>query len=442
MRRRLLIGFGLVSVGAAFAYAVAIAAGFATVPAFESLLASARPPIVVGLLHSESGPQAISERSLIDAEILALEEINASGGVAGRKLKWVVRDGRSDPSVFASEARRLIESDGASVIFGCWSADSRKAVRSVVEDKESLLLVPGNYEGFEPPGRVVYAGGSANQSVIPAIRWCIDSLKSRRFFLLGSEELWSRCASEVARDTVQTAGSEVVGEAFLPLAGGDVGSVVDAIRSAKADVVLNLISGEANLPFYAAIKKAGFTSESLPILAFGVSEDELRRFPPGDLTGHYAAWNYFQSVDRPENRDFVRRFKARYGQDRVTCDPIVAAYGAVILWSQTAREVESSDPKIVRDHLPRQSLDAPEGIITIAGDSLISWRPFHVGRARADGQFDIVSSIAKPVHPLTYPWTRSRKEWDDFLDGLRAGWGGGWSSSGRPAPARPESAPR
>lgn len=435
MRRRLLIGFGLVSVGAAFAYAVAIAVGFATVPAFESLLASARPPIVVGLLHSKTGPMAISETSLIDAEVLALEEINAEGGVAGRRLTWFIRDGRSDASVFASEARRLIETDKAGVLFGCYTAESRKAVKAVVEERGSLLLIPSNFEGMEDPTRVIYGGGSSNQSVIPAVRWCFDALKSRRFFVIGTEELWSRCASEIAKDAVKAVGAEVAGEAYLPLAGGEVDQAVEAIRASKADVVLNLMVGDSNLPYYAAIRRAGLTPATVPTVAFGFSEDELRRFPAGDVTGHYAACNYFQSVDRSENREFVRKFKARYGQDRVTSDPIVAAYDLVKLWAQTAREVETDEALVVIDHIGRQSLDAPEGIITIDAESLVAWRPFHVGRARADGQFDIVWSLTKPIHPLNYVGTRPVSEWRAFVDGLQARWGGRWSTAGGPTPA-------
>jgi len=386
MRRRLLIGFGLVSVGAAFAYAVAIAAGFATVPAFESLLASARPPIVVGLLHSKTGPMAISETSLIDAEVLALEEINAEGGVAGRRLTWFIRDGRSDASVFATEARRLIETDKAGVLFGCYTAESRKAVKAVVEERGSLLLIPSNFE-------------------------------------------------EIAKDAVKAVGAEVAGEAYLPLAGVEVDQAVEAIRASKADVVLNLMVGDSNLPYYAAIRRAGLTPATVPTVAFGFSEDELRRFPAGDVTGHYAACNYFQSVDRSENREFVRKFKARYGQDRVTSDPIVAAYDLVKLWAQTAREVETDEALVVIDHIGRQSLDAPEGIITIDAESLVAWRPFHVGRARADGQFDIVWSLTKPIHPLNYVGTRPVSEWRAFVDGLQARWGGRWSTAGGPTPA-------
>ena len=165
------------------------------------------------------------------------------------------------------------------------------------------------------------------------------------------------------------------------------------------------------------------------MVAFNVSEDELRRFPPGDMAGHYAAWSYFQSLDRPENREFVRRFKARYGEDRVVSDSMVAAYNGVMIWAQAAEEAGTGDPKAVLEQLDRQSLDAPEGIVTIDPDSRVAWRPFYLGKARADGQFDVVWSITKPIHPVTYVATRSRAQWHALLEELKARWGGRWSSS-------------
>jgi urea transport system substrate-binding protein len=203
--------------------------------------------------------------------------------------------------------------------------------------------------------------------------------------------------------------------------------------------VLNLLVGDSNLAFYAAFRRAGLAADSLPVVAFNVSEDELRRFPAGDVAGHYAAWSYFQSVDRPENREFVRRFKAKYGVDRVVSDSMVAAYNGVMIWAQAAEEEGVGDPKTVLEHLDRQSFDAPEAIVTIDPESRIAWRPFHVGKARPDGQFDVVWSITKPIHPRAYVGTRSRAQWDALLEELKARWGGRWSSSGaiHPNPTPP-----
>ena len=389
----------------------------------------ARPPIVVGLIHSKTGSMAISEKSLIDAEILAIEEINARGGIDGRRVEARVADGRSDASSFVGEARRLIDVDKAVVLFGCYTAEVRKAVLPVVEERRNLLFVPGNFEGMERSPRAVYAGGSANQVVIPSVRWAVDSLKRRRFFVVGSEEVWSRSVAEIAKDAIKAAGVETVGESYLPLGGLDVAKLVAAIKGSKPDVVLSSILGDSNGPFYEALRREGLTSEALPVVSYSIAEDELRRISAGSVAGHYAAWNYFQSVDRDENRDFVRRFKERFGQDRVTSDAIVAAHNAVTLWAESVDELDSPEPDLVVEHLRRQSLDAPDAIVTLDPDSRVLWRQCHIGRVRADGQFDIVWSITKPVRPMTYVATRSRAEWHAMLDDLRRGWGGRWSST-------------
>ncbi len=383
-------------------------------------LSLAKPPIKVGLLHSLTGPMAISERSLVDAEVMALEEINASGGLLGRKVEWSIADGKSEPSTFAAGAKHLIEGDQVAAIFGCWTAESRKATREVIERNDCILFYPGTFEGLEASARVIYTGGSSNQSAVPAVRWCVDVRKARRFFVVGSEELWSKTTAAIVKDSVKAAGAEVVGEEYLPIQGGQVGPIIEKIKALRPDFVLNSSIGEINEDFYAKLRIAGLTPENCPVMAFGFGEDELRRFPPVDVAGHYAAMNYFQSIDRQENRDFVARFKARYGADRSTGDPIVASYNAVKLWAQAVNEGINADPGTVIHHLDRQSIDAPEGIVTIDAELRIAWRPFHLGRARADGQFDVVWSLHKPVRPVLFVATRPHAAWREFLEVTKA----------------------
>jgi urea transport system substrate-binding protein len=439
MRRWLLGGLVLLGVLAAVEFVVAQVRGTGPiVSSVQGLVAEARAPILVGLIHSQTGPLAISERSLLDAEVLALEEINAKGGVAGRKLKWEIADGRSDPAAFASQATRLIEQDKVDVLVGGWTAECRKAMLEVVEKHESLLIFPANFEGIERSPQAIYAGGSANQVALPAVRWCSDALKARKFFVVGTEEVWSKVASEIAKDGIKAVGGDLAGESYLPLVGGDAQALVEAIRAANPDVVINAMVGESNVPFYAAFRRAGLTPEKLPVVAFAVAEDELRRFPPGDVTGHYAAFSYFQGLDRPENLKFVRDFKAKYGDSRTISDTMVSAYDGVMLWSQAADEAGTGDPKVVSTRFERQSLDAPEGIVTIDPESRIAWRPFCLGKIRADGQFDLAWTINKPIQPVTFVATRSKARWRALLDELKARWGGRWSSS---EPAHPNPTP-
>ncbi len=427
MRRWWQVGLGVLIV-ALLATGAAVLLGWRPANPLAALWGDRDQTIRLGLLHSKTGFMAITEKSLLDAEILAIEEINAGGGVAHRRLIWSAPDCQSDPTVFATQARRLLDEEGAVALFGSWTAECRKAIIPVVNERSSLLFFPGNFEGIEQSQRVIYAGGATNQTVLPAVRWAFDTLKARRFFVVGLEEVWSRCASEIAKDGIKAAGASTVGENYaVPLA-PNTEAVVEAIRQAKPDVVLNFLYGESNLAFYAALHRSGMTADSVPVIAFGFGEDEARQFRPADLAGHYAAWNYFQNSPRTENRDFVRRFRARFGEDRQVGDSMVAAYNGVKFWAQAAREVGTTEVVAVIDNLKRQSMDAPDGIVTIDNDCRAVWRPFHLGRLRADGQFEVVFSIFKPIRPVLTVGTRPAEQWRTLLAELNTRWNGRWSA--------------
>lgn len=414
--------------------AILLAGGAAYLAGWRSgsvlaMVRSGGPPIRLGLLHSQTGTLAISETSLLDAEVLAIDEINAAGGVGGRRVAWSAPDCRSDPATFGAQARRLVEEEGAVALFGGFTSECRKAALAVVEAKGGLLFYPGNFEGIERSPRAIYAGGAANQSVLPAVRWAFDTLKARRFAVVGVEEVWSRTSAEIAKDAVRAAGGEVVAERYLATASAKTEDCVEAIKAARPDLVLNFLFGDANPTFYSAFKKAGLAADALPIVAFGFGEDEARRFATGDAVGHYAAWNYFQSVPRPENREFIRRFRAKYGEGRAVGDAMVAAYNAVHFWAQAAREVGTPDAPAVVAALDRQSMDAPDGIISVDPATRAVWRPFHVARLRPDGQqYEIVWSILRPIRPVTFVGTRPADEWRDFQAAQRARWGGAWAA--------------
>jgi urea transport system substrate-binding protein len=386
----------------------------------------ARPPIRVGILHSLTGPMAISEVSMRDAEILALEEINQQGGLLGRKVEWVVADGRSDGQSFAREAEALITNEKVSVIFGCWNSTCRKSVKPVVERLGHLLVYPVAYEGLEESPHIIYTGAAPNQQIIPAVKWCGDQLKARRFFLIGSDSVWAHAVNTIVKDQLKALGAESLGEEYLSEDGSGIDAAVKKVAAAKPDVVLSAVEGELNIPFYQALRSAGVVPSKIPVLTFSMTEDEFRKFPTGVLTGDYAVCNYFQTIDRPENDRFVRAFKAKYGQERTTCDAIATAYSSVRLWAQAVREAESDEVPRVQGALLRQSLDAPEGVISIDRDSRHTWRPFFVGRIRGDGLVDIVWTSVKPIRPVPYPFSRSRADWESFLGGLFTGWGGRW----------------
>src|SRR5271156_5094860 len=267
------------------------------------------PPIRVGILHSKTGAMKISEESMIDAEVLALTEINQGGGLLGRPVEWVIADGQSDWPTFAREAQRLIDQEKVSVIFGCWTSASRKSVKPVVEERSHLLIYPMAYEGLEQSPNIVYTGAAPNQQVIPAVSWCHETLKARKFFLVGSDYVWPHCVNEIIKDQLKALGAECVGESYILFGTADVGTSVEAIKKASPDVIISTVVGDSNGPFYQQLHAAGFPPQRIPVLSFSIAEDELRKLPLREMVGDYAAWDYFQSIDRLENREFIRKFK-------------------------------------------------------------------------------------------------------------------------------------
>ncbi|MHC5540171.1 urea ABC transporter substrate-binding protein [Singulisphaera rosea] len=396
-----------------------------------SSYARSTKPIYVGILHSETGAMKISEKSMIEAELLAIEEINARGGVLGREIKPIVADGRSDWPTYAIQARKLIEQDHVSVIFGCWTSASRKNVLPVVEEKDHLLIYPMAYEGLEQSPNIVYTGAAPNQQIIPTVKWSYDILKARKFFLVGSDYVWPQSVNAIVKDQLKALNAEIVGEEYIFFGSDDVDDAIAKIKKTKPDVILSAVVGDSNLAFYERLRQAGIRPEETPVISFSIAEDELRKLSAKDMVGNYAAWNYFQSIDRPENISFVKRFKARWGQDRVTSDVITAAYNSVLFWAGAVREAGTEDVDTVRRFLLRQSLNAPEGVVSVDPDTQHTWRPVYIAKMRADGQFDIVWTSDKPVRPVPYPISRSKTDWEAFLNGLYTQWGNSWANPHR-----------
>src|SRR5436190_6760430 len=316
--------------------------------------------IKVGILHSRTGAMAISEKSMVDGEMLAIEEINAKGGLLGRRIKPIIADGKSDWPTFAKEAERLITQEKVCTIFGCWTSASRKNVKPVVERYNHLLIYPMAYEGLEQSPNIIYTGAAPNQQIIPAVKWSIDNL-GRKFFLVGSDYVWPHSVNAIISDQLKALGGEKVGEVYIFFGSSDVAAAVEAIRKAKPDVIFSEVVGASNIAFYRALRQAGIQAGKTPVVSVSIGEDELRALQTEDMVGHYSAWNYFQSLNRKENIEFVRNFQKRYGSDRVTSDVIEAAYFSVHLWGQAIQEGGHADVASIRKELLGQSFNAPEG---------------------------------------------------------------------------------
>jgi len=371
--------------------------------------------LMVGILHSLTGTMAYSESPVVDATLLAIDEVNRRGGLLGRRVEAIVADGRSDGATFARKAECLLVEDKVSALFGCWMSAHRKQVVPIVEHYDGLMVYPVQYEGLESSPNVFYTGAAPNQQIIPAMRWAFGFLNCRRLFLVGSDYIFPRIANQIVRDQATRNGAEIVGELYIPSGSLEVKDPVTAIVAAAPDLIVNTINGDSNIAFFRSLRTAGMTPGILPTLSFSVGENELRNL---DIGGDYAAWNYFQSIDRRENQIFLDSFRSRYGPQRVTSDPMEAAYVGVNLWAQAVTEAGSSNPADIRAALRHQSFNAPEGLVHIDPDNQHTWKTIRVGKVLEDGQFEVIYSSEKSIRPEPYPDTRSLRDWNLFVDSL------------------------
>lgn len=368
-----------------------------------SRLSADSEPIKVGIMHSLSGTMAISETSLRDVELMAIEEINAKGGLLGRKVEPIVEDPASDWPTFAEKSKKLLLRDKVCSVFGCWTSASRKAVLPVFEQNNGLLWYPVQYEGNECSHNVFYTGAAPNQQIVPAVSWLLKN-RGKKFYLLGSDYVFPRTANLIIKAHLKKEGGQLVGEEYTPLGHMEYSTVVNKIRAARPDVVFSTINGDSNVAFYKQLRNAGITAKDIGVMAVSVAEDELRGIGGSVAEGHYAAWNYFQSVNTPENKVFVEKFKKRFGQNRVTDDPIEAAYFQVHLWAQAVKKAGSIDVNAIRSGALGQEFNAPGGMVRIDPKNQHTWKTVHIGEIQKDGQFKIVWSTSGPVRPE--PWDK------------------------------------
>src|SRR5919199_756657 len=353
----------------------------------------------VGILHSQTGTMALSESPLIDAALLAIAQINQAGGILGQLIEPLVVDGASDPAEFERQARTLIQCDRVATVFGCWTSVTRKAVKPVFEELNALLWYPVQYEGLESSPNIFYTGSCPNQQVEPAVTWLLSHQK-KRFYLLGSDYVFPRTANKLIASQLKQQGGEVVGEKYVDLGETDFTDIISHIRDLRPDVVFNTLNGDSNHAFYRQYRDAGIKAEEIPILAVSVAEAELQEI--GDTAvGHYASWSYFQSIDTPENQRFVQDFQANYGANRVTSDPIEAAYSQVYLWKQAVESAQSFEVDRVRVAAYGQSFPSPGGLIQIEPNHHV-WKNCYIGQIVPGGQLIILSSSKAAIKPL--PW--------------------------------------
>ncbi|MEO0374893.1 MAG: urea ABC transporter substrate-binding protein [Cyanobacteria bacterium P01_A01_bin.17] len=352
----------------------------------------------VGILHSLTGAMALSEQALKDAALMAIAEINQSGGVLGQSLNPVLEDGASDPEIFAQRALKLVEQDKVAALFGCWTSSSRKAVQPVVEAHNILLWYPLQYEGLECSPNIFYTGSCPNQQVAPAVDWLVKN-KGKRFYLLGSDYIFPWTVNKLIAAQLRSHSGTISGETYVPLGHQDFSVIIQDIQQNQPDVVFNTLNGDSNLAFYRNYAQAGLTATDIPIMAVSIAEVELRMIGAA-ATGHYASWSYFQSLELASNQQFVQKFQASYGTDRVTSDPIEAAYAQVYLWKQAVENAQSWQSDRVRSAAYGQIFSAPGGEIKIDKNHHV-WKPCRIGKIQPDGQIKSVF-VTDIIRPL--PW--------------------------------------
>ena len=380
-------------------------------------LAMAADTIKVGVLHSLSGTMAISETTLKDTMLMLIEEQNKKGGLLGKQLEPVVVDPASNWPLFAEKARELVEKEKVDAIFGCWTSVSRKSVLPVIEELDSLMFYPVQYEGEESSKNVFYTGAAPNQQAIPAVDYLMNELGVERWVLAGTDYVYPRTTNKILDAYLKAAGvaEEDIMVNYTPFGHSDWQSIVSDIKkfgsAGKKTAVVSTINGDANVPFYKELGSQGISSEDIPVVAFSVGEEELSGMDTGPLVGHLAAWNYFMSVDSEVNDEFIENWHSFIGnEDRVTNDPMEAHYIGFNMWAKAVEKAGTTDPSAVQDALIGVSVpNLTGGLSTMMPNHHIS-KPVLIGEIQDDGQFEVVSSTSGLV---------VGDAWSDYLEGSK-----------------------
>jgi urea transport system substrate-binding protein len=363
--------------------------------------------VKVGILHSLTGTMAISEITVANASELAIEEINAAGGVLGKKIVGIKEDGASDWPTFAQKAEKLIQQDKVSTVFGAWTSASRKSLLPVFEKYNSLLFYPVQFEGNECSPNIIYTGAQPNQQALPALTYALEK-GYKKIFLLGSDYVYPRTANLILKKHIAAKKATLSGEEYMPLGGTEFASIISKIKAAGPQIIINTLNGDSNVAFFKQYKAAGYDAKKLPIISFSIAEQEAQAIGTELLDGQLAAWNYFQSLDNPANKKFVAAYKKKFGEDKVITDPMIHAYINVYLWKLAATKAKSLEPMAVRKAISGISIkDSPMGPITIEKNGSLTQRVF-IGESGEGGQFKIVwqsKAVVKPepYDKLTFP---------------------------------------
>ena len=378
---------------------LASAAEYPTAKVNTTGLAVTDTEVTVGQLHSATGTMAISETGSIQAEQLAIEQINAMGGVLGRQIKIIVEDGASDWPTFAEKAKKLLVNDKVAAVMGCWTSASRKAVLPVFEKENGMLYYPTFYEGLEQSKNVIYTGQEATQQIIAGLDWIAKEKGAKTFYLIGSDYIWPRTSNKIARKHIETVlKGKVVGEEYYALGHTQFGSLINKIKLRKPDVIYAIVVGGSNVSFYKQLNAAGLNGKNTTLLTISVTEDEALGIGGENLAGFYSAMKYFQSLENPNNEAFVKAFKAKYGANSVIGDVTQAAYLGPWLWKMAVEKAGSFDVDKVAAASPGIEFNkAPEGYVKVHENHHL-WSKLRIGLWQPNGQAKVLyeSDLIEP----------------------------------------------
>jgi len=358
--------------------------------------------IKVGILFSLTGGLEIVEKSMHDATLMAIEEINQAGGVLGKKLTPVIEDGASDPRIFAEKARKLLISDKVATVFGCYTGASVKAVLPVFTQQRGLLYYPTYAQGNECPSHAIYTGAVPNQQVSNFIPWIMKNLNAKRFFLVGSNYVFPREMAKVAKIMLKQNGGEFVADEYLPLNHTEWGPLVSKIKQLKPDAIFSNVVGTSTVAFYREFKNQGLKPEDIPICSTVTSEVETQAIGSEFVEGHYSSFPYFQSVNTSVNKDWVAKVKQKFGNNAVTHHAMECSYWQVHIFKQATEKAQSLEPEKMRTASLGLEYEAPGGLVKIDPDNGNAWLTPRIGQCQADGQYKIVDEGKEPIKPLPY----------------------------------------
>jgi urea transport system substrate-binding protein len=382
------------------------AQSFPTAKINTTKLAVTDTEVTVGQLHSSTGTMAISETGSIQAEQLAIDQINAMGGILGRKIKVIKEDGASDWPTFAEKSKKLLINDHVAAVFGCWTSASRKAVLPVFEKENGLLYYPTFYEGLEQSKNVIYTGQEATQQILFSLDWAQKEKKAKTFFLIGSDYIWPRTSMKIARKHVENfQKGKIVGEEYYPLGSTNFGSLMNKIKLQKPDCIYAAVVGGSNVAFYKALKAAGITGDKQLLVTLSVTEDEMTGVGGENFAGFYSSMKDFQTRDNDNNKKFVAAFKAKYGKDSVVGDVTQAGYLGPWLWKAAVEKAGSFDVNKVVAASETGTIElktAPEGYVKLDPNHHL-WSRSRIAQGQLDSTFKVVAESPELIKPNPFP---------------------------------------